>query len=410
MRSSLMVVALATTISSSLAAQRLEAPVDRPRLRDVVDTNDAHAYYDLGLSVFEKDPGQAAAAFYWAARLDPAWGEPLYARRAALILSQPDLLADVIEDTRRTFESPRMRRLDSLQFRALMLSPFLYRQLDRRMFATYFRNAIQQNSRMRGGMDEPPTSIDYAVEQYLKKAGHGMRAFLAYGDGDFPRALRFYANALYNARDKAAVRLARARIFAMQSQVDSAVVEFGFALDAMRKRDQKDLVIFYDSKALTEYSIAVLQEGAGDGAGARESYGRSLQEDLAFYPAHMRLGMLALGVRDTATAVSELALASDLAPNEAHIRYIHGFVLIGAQRYVEAVGELQKAVELEPYYALPYLWLGRVFEQLEKEPQALAAYQKFIDRASSTDAQRTFAIERRDELKDIVAVIPPSKP
>ena len=33
-----------------------------------------------------KEIRPAAAAFYWAARINPGWGEPLYARRAALIM------------------------------------------------------------------------------------------------------------------------------------------------------------------------------------------------------------------------------------------------------------------------------------------------------------------------------------
>src|SRR5207244_4015851 len=131
----------------------------------------------------------------------------------------------------------------------------------------------------------------------------------------------------------------------------SAVAEFRSSLDEMRKKDKKDLVVFYDSKAAAEYSIAVLQEGAGDNAGAREAYGRALLEDLAYYPAHMRLGLLALGARDTATAVNELSLAAQLAPNEPHVRYLHAYGLIGAARYAEAAAELRKAIELEPYYA-----------------------------------------------------------
>jgi tetratricopeptide (TPR) repeat protein len=394
-------VALLATVSTSLVAQRLGPAAPRPHLRDVVDTNDAHAYYNLGLASFKNDPEEAAAAFYWAARINPGWGEPLYARRAALIMMDPRMLKGLMEDNRRVMESKEMRRLDSLQARALMLSPFLYRQLDRQMFMAYFKKSI-----MEGSNGDAPPNLDYEIERYLTRSSESMRAYLSYGDGDFPNALLHYANALSGSKDKSTLHLSRARIFGMQGRVPDAVEEFRMALDEMRKKDQKDLVVFYNSKALAEYSIAVLQEGAGDNTGAREAYGRALLEDLAYYPAHMRLGLLALGTRDTATAVNELSLAAQIAPEEPHIRYLHAYGLIGAARYVEAAAELRKTIELEPYYALPYLWLGRVFEQLEKGKDALTAYQQFIDHASAGDPQLAFATGKRDELKEFLAAVP----
>ena len=398
MRRLLGAVALALTVGTPLAAQRLGPPAERPRLRDGADTNDARAYFNAGLAAFSKHAEEAAAAFYWAARINPAWGEALYARRAALLMMDPQMLKGVMEGNRRTLESSEMRRLDSLQFRALMLSPFLHRQLDRPLFIAYFRKTILYDN---GG--DLSVDLDYAIEKYLRESGPGMRAYLAYGDGDFPWALKQYAHAASSAKDKAAVRLNRASIFGLLGNADSAVVQYQLALDELRNRDKKDLVIFYNSKALAEYSIAVLQEGEGNSAAARDSYGRALQEDLAYYPAHMRLGLLALGVRDTATALSELALAAQLAPDEPHVRYLQGYALIGVGHYDEAVAELRRAIALEPFYALPYLWLGRVLEQLKKGEEALAAYEQFLDRSSRTDPQRELATSKLDDLKEYLA-------
>ena len=398
MRRLLAAVALALTVGTPLAAQRLGPPAQRPRLRDGADTNDAQAYFNAGLTAFNKHAEEAAAAFYWAARINPAWGEALYARRAALLMMDPQMLKGVMEGNRRTLESSEMRRLDSLQFRALMLSPFLYRRLDRPLFTAYFRKSILYDN---GG--DLSADLDYAIEKYLRDSGAGMRAYLAYGDGDFPWALKLYAHAASSAKDKAAVWLNRASIFGILGNADSAVVQYQLALDELRKKDKKDLVIFYNSKALAEYSIAVLQEGAGNSAAARDSYGRALQEDLAYYPAHMRLGLLALGVRDTATALSELALAAQIAPDEPHVRYLQGYALIGARHYDEAAAELRRAIALEPFYALPYLSLGRVLEQLKKGEEALAAYEQFLDRSSRTDPQRELATSKRDDLKEYLA-------
>jgi tetratricopeptide (TPR) repeat protein len=401
----LLIATLALAIGTTLPAQRLGPPADRPRLRDVTDTNDAQAYYDNGLALIERDADAAAASFYWAARINPAWGEAIYARRAALVMRDRGLMRKYFERNYNQRASNDLLRLDSLQFRALMLNPFLFRRLDRTMFQTYYRNEIARAS---GGSNEPSRNeIDYYIDQVLRSSGPGTRGWLAYSAGDFRRALDYFATALDGARDKSGYHIERARIFGMRGQVDSSVAEFDAALGDLRKKDQKDLVIFYDSKAQAEFSKAVLKEGAGDVAGAREAYAQALTEDLAYYPAHLRLGLLALGAKDTTTAMSELALAAQIATDEPHIRYVHGWVLAVAGHDPEALAELKKSVELEPFYALPYLRLGQLYERMGKGPEALAAYEGYLARASLQDTQRQYATERMTEVKEILALPKP---
>lgn len=388
---------LATLVAGTLPAQRGAPAVKRPRLDATADSNDARVYFDYGVAQFERDPETAAAAFYWASRINPAWGEPHYARRAALLMNDRRLLKTSMEGGKKAFNSDDLRRLDSLQFRALMFSPFLYRQLDRELFVAYIKDAVTGGNRAEAGAD-----LDYAIDQYLRQAGESMRGWLSYSDGNFKGALDHYANAMNSASDKAGVRLDRARIFSMQNQVDSATAEFNKALEEMRKKDKKDLVVFYNSKALAEYSIGVLLEGADNKNGAREAFGRALQEDLSYYPAHMRLGLMALGAKDTTTAMSEMALASQLAPDEPHIRYMHGFVLAASGHFAEASTELKKSVELNPDYALPYLMLAQVNEQLHKAKDAGDAYEQFLARSSRRDGQREFATEHLAEIKEIL--------
>lgn len=381
---------------SPVEAQRLGPHVDRPRLRDVPDTNDANAYFAAGIALFETDPARASAAFYWAARLRPEWGDPLYARRAALLVLKPNLLRNLMSGARRS-RSDEMRRLDSLQFRALMLNPFIYRQLDRQLFVSYITE----------GARTVDPNVHYEINTWMQRSSPATRAWYAYGTGSFDRALSHYADAIKQERDAAYLHLERARIFGMRNEVDSAVADFKLALDKLRKKDEKDLVVFYDSKAQVEFSTAVLLEGAGRRDEARAAYGRALEEDLAYYPAHLRLGLLALSTGDTATAVSELGLAAQIAPDEPFVRYMHGYVLGRARRSAEAVTELQKALALEPLYALAYLVLGTQWEHQGKGAEAIAAYEKFLNTASLRDPQRTFATT---QLKDLREIVQPASP
>ena len=398
---------LAVSFASSLEAQRLGPPPSRPK-GAVVDTNDAQGYLDYGIKVFEEDPRASAAAFYWAARLNPGSADALYARRAALLMADEGLRRTFIDGGRRARDSKQLRALDSLYLRALNLNPMLYRRLDRRLLTAHIVQATLREAR-RNGSEVSRAEVDFAVEGWLRDAPSEFRGWLAYGDGQFDRALGYYASAEKSAKFKAGLRVERGRIFGMTGQLDSAIAQFRLALTEMRTRDTKDLVFFYDSKALFEHTIGTILEQQNDLTGAREEYGKALQEDLSFYQAHQRLGLLALGMNDTATALSELDLAVQIAGDEPFLRYVYGWSLGAAGKFTEATEQLTKAIELEPYFALPQVALGQVYERLGDGKKAHAAYTAYLARSSHTDSQRAFATTRLKELNDFLAP-PPSKP
>jgi Tfp pilus assembly protein PilF len=396
MRRSLLCTAFALAsavclVATPVAAQRGGKPVPRPKLRDVTDTNDAQAYYDAGLQRFANDPDFAADAFYWAARINPGWGEPLYARRAALLAQKRTLLNAYMADNYRS-KGQELRALDSLYAHALMLNPFLYRRLDRDLFINWLTDGDRQAQ----------AQYAFEISTAIMRSPPATQAWYAYSNGNFQRALELYGRAIEEGREKAGLHIERARILGMRNEVESAVAEFEAALGELRQKDEKKLVVLYNSKAMAEYSIATLLEGAGNPQKARDAYGRALQEDLSYYPAHMRLGLLALTQGDTTAALSELALASDIATDDAYIHYLNGWVLGKAKHTTEAVTELTKATTLEPYYALPNLILGATYESLEKAPEAIAAYQRFLALASQRDPQREFATSRVADLKEFL--------
>src|SRR5215218_3062346 len=164
-------VAGAPCLGPSLAAQKPAKPVPRPKLRDVTDTNDAQAYYDAGLTSFRDDPDYAADAFYWAARLNPGWAEPLYARRAALLAQRRLLLNALMTNNGRS--RPELRSLDSLQFRAYMINPFLYRRLDRQLFMNWLTNGDRQAQ----------VELTYEINVAINASQPSIQGWFAYAQG-----------------------------------------------------------------------------------------------------------------------------------------------------------------------------------------------------------------------------------
>jgi tetratricopeptide (TPR) repeat protein len=189
----------------------------------------------------------------------------------------------------------------------------------------------------------------------------------------------------------------------LAGQHDRAREEMARAIEDMRREDADDLVYLYESKAVLEHSVAAVHEKQARPDSAREAYGRALREDLAFHPAHVRLAALALAAGDTAAAVGEMDLAVQLAPEDGALRHDYAGLLISARKYPEAVEELKKAAELEPWFAAPRLLLGKIHDASGLRLETVRNYKDFLARASKADAQRAWTETRLAAIEAALA-------
>jgi tetratricopeptide (TPR) repeat protein len=397
-------LALALTLAAvaaavPLEAQRRPAVPRRPALGAAADSNDARAYLQFAAQNIATRPAEAADAFYWAYQLDPTSADALYGRYAALLLSSPRRLVDYTNGERRTMRSPEVQAIDSLYFRALTMDPFFYRKYEMNVFRMYLLQLVRDDTQ--GFVAD--AAIEAEIDRIMSRAGPWLKATEAYAYGRFPEALDFYNQALPRVRAKSLVRAERGRLYAHVGNNPLALVEFGHALTEMRREDERNLVFLYESKALMEHGIAMLHERMGNRDAAREAYGRALTEDLAFYPAHVRLGMLALAAGDTATAVSEMDLAAQAAGADPSVHYTYGAMLAQLGRLDEAVVQLTRASELAPFYADPWFALGVVRDGQGNVDEARKAYQRFLDGAARGHRRRATAEQR---LRDLGAAPP----
>jgi tetratricopeptide (TPR) repeat protein len=381
---------------------RVLAP-PRPPLPAAADTNDASAYYNLGLSLIDREPAAAASAFYWASRINPGWADPLYARRAAILLSDKPRLLDYWNGVRRVERLPEMRHADSLYDRAVVMDPFLYRRFDKQVFTGYLSASatrwLERNGASQGGANQ--AEINSWILQYMQQAPASMRAWSAYNDGRFADALTHYDRAIREARrDKWGLYADRSRVAYLMGADSVALADMGRAVADWKKDEEKDddVVWLYRSKALLEHSMGLIHERMRNLDAAREAYGRALQEDLSYYPAHTALARMALTAGDTATAISEMDLAVQIRGDSPRLRTEYGVVLAGGRRYQEAVEQFKKAVELEPMYALPYFYLARIYDGSGMTQEATESYQAYVDHAAQREPQVPGARARLAEL------------
>ena len=383
-RSLLVAAALCAAISTSADAQKVP---DRPKLAAGADTNDARALTDFGNFILRRNPAAAADAFYWATRIDPSLAEAYYGRYVALHVQQPRRLSSYWSGNKSVVQSKDVQRIDSLFSYALMLNPVVIQRHERGMIIAVIKGNIQAS----GGptlsaADE--IRLEQDIDYYMKDWAAGSRARMAYADGNYTEALELYGKAIKETKKPADYRAARGRLFLQLGKADSALAEFNLALDELRKRDKKEFVYIYNSKALLELTQGIAFEQANDTAGARKAYGRALEEDLSYFPAHVRLGFLSATVGDTAMAISEFGLAVQLRPDDGLLRHQYGSVLKGAGRHAEAVEQFDKAISLEPWFAMPHRLRGESLEKLGKTDEAKASYRRYLELASQKAAGR----------------------
>jgi len=384
------------SIGVSASAQKPKNEPRRPKMPAGADTNSAQVYYDYGIEKLQRDPEEAANSFYWAARLNPLNADAYYARRCALLLSDKWRFQKYYEDDRRTLQSDEVKRIDSLYYYSLTINPFLYRKLDQVMFQSYLDNWAEDYARRN---NVSANEVQYELRRWINTtASPAMRASQAYGEGRFSDALRIYADAIQDAKHKEELRALRGRLFFQLNQGDSALAELTQALADMRKADKKDLVYAYESKALMEQSIGLVYQRLGNNAAAKEAFGRALQEDLSYFPAHVQLAYMALDAKDTTTALTEMDLAVQIRGDDPTLRYIYGFSLATSGKYKEAEEQLRKAIEIDPVFPTPYAQLGEVLDKQGRGTEALAQYRTFLAIASQNDLRRKNAEERVREL------------
>ena len=387
----LLLIAVLVAAAHVSHAQTSAKEPKRPQLSADADTNSAASYFGYGRAQLARDPDAAADAFYWATRINPLMSEAYYGRRSALLLANKRF-QQYMDNDRRTLQSDEIKRIDSLYYYALTINPFMYRMLDAMLFRSYLNGFADEYLRRYN------VNIQYDINRWLMQQPASFKAWKAYGDGNFSDALKYYADAIRDARFKADLRADRGRVFFQVRQPDSALAELTQALAELRKSDKNDLVYVYESKALLEHSIGLVQQSLGNAAAAKEAFAQALAEDLSYYPAHLQLANLAMAVSDTATALSEMDLAVQIRPSDPTLRFANGYALVTAGKFEEAEAQFQKAIEADPFFASPYFMLALVFDSEGKAREALASYRAFLARASQTDPRRKEAEDHVREL------------
>jgi tetratricopeptide (TPR) repeat protein len=349
---------------------------ERPALPRGADPNDWESYFELGNHVFSRVPRQASAAYYWASRLDPTRAEPLFARWASFFAGYDGLFLHYVTGDNAVHSRPDVLANDSLVMRAYRRNPFVHRGMEVGLYTQ--------------------------IHQRLFWNGE-LGALMEYGEGDFARAAQRFGRMRDNPERGTQYRHWRALSLVGAGQADSAIAELTDLLRVLREGDARRLRSFYESKALHEYALGMLHEAANRPDEARRAFERALEEDFSFYPARASLARLSLRERNeaaTAAAVSQLAEAVAIAPEDGVMHYEYANALLASGNAEQAIVQYRRAIELEPYFADPYLRLGLALQGTGQNEAAAWTYRAYLERAPRRQTREIqFAEQRLAQLQ-----------
>ncbi len=399
MRLPSILAALALTATTPVSSPAQQATPRRPQLPAEADTNDASAYYRLGLDRLSAEPRQAAGAFWWASRLDPHWADPLYARRAALLMADQRLLLGYYGGVESVWRDPAVQRADSLAAHALEMDPFLARNLEDELARAYLAAAIDRDTR--GSTSDRLTDVELRVvtDEILSHQTPATRAWLAAADGQLETALQFYETAIRQARYKSNLYADKARVLVQLGRFPEALAALSSAVTERTREDNRRLVVIYNSKAHFQQTAGAIHARLGHADSARAAYGAALQEDLSFAYAHAHLAALSVAAGDKAGAFGELELAVQIRPSDPGLRVDAATVLALVGQVEKAVEHLKQAVELDPWYADPYLMLGKLHDGSGMRDDAAKYYAGFLAHAARRHPEYAWAQQRITELR-----------
>lgn len=338
------------------AGSRAPVRQHRPPLPNGADTNSAEAYAAYGRFWLARAPDSAAAAFEWALRLDPEYAHAYDGRASALLLAyaEPNPLGIPAWRFRTPVPIERLRYVDSLQYQALLHDPFLDPQFEYLL-----------------------TGVNW-LPDFRKIRDPALAGYVAYRANAFEDASRLLAQALAKSPRDPMLRSLRARAEYHLGRGDSVAAELNRLLTTLDEIDSARTVLIYRSREVVYYALGAVETARRDTAAARVAYEHALVENLSLYMAHARLAGLALQRGDTAAALTELAAGDEMGASDPVYQYYHGLTLYAARRPRDAAAHLLRAVDLAPYFAKPYYYLARLYDENGHPERALEAYEGYV--------------------------------
>jgi tetratricopeptide (TPR) repeat protein len=192
--------------------------------------------------------------------------------------------------------------------------------------------------------------------------------YLAYAERHFDSASADLAVLIAKYPDALPLYVYRSKAQYALAQYDSAAATLHSAISRVDRRDSTKVWPVYFAPDMFYYAVGIAESEPKHDSAAQAAFQAAVTLNLGFYMAHLHLASLALNHRDS-------------------------YTLLSAHRPDEAIEHLRAATVADPYFALPYYYIGQASELAHDTSASLTAYRAFLAHASRADNLRPSAEE-----------------
>jgi TolB-like protein/DNA-binding winged helix-turn-helix (wHTH) protein/tetratricopeptide (TPR) repeat protein len=116
-----------------------------------------------------------------------------------------------------------------------------------------------------------------------------------------------------------------------------------------------------------------------DWQGAESEYKKAIALTPSYATAHHWYALYLVEIGRFGDAVVEIRKAEELDPFSVIVRTDVGWILYNARRYDEAIQQLAKTLDLDPHFASAHWTLGLAYDAKRMSQEAIAEFQKSVD-------------------------------
>lgn len=368
------IAALTVLCLAPAPARAQEPPILKHSIREIeelvrADSNDGYLHYYLALAHWKKHHWtETDSLLRLAVRLEPRLAEAYLALYHLPFSRRSSLAREVVEHKVPRDWQARVDEAEGFYKRAFRINPLVSQEV---LSIAYHIEEIH--------FDDPTTPAAQAYDLYfawLTDFGLG-RYSDAYLRLERLSQVRFQ-EARFPERVPSFILWYRALAAAHARRYFNALWDLNALVTRGDKLEEEELVHIPLQTNEYRFTLAVVQQRAGNLDRAMDIFKEAVQHDLGLQMAHTYMAVLYQESGQMDSCLAERRRAAEVSPDDPVVLFEYAVSLFNDNKASEAEETVRHAMALNPRYAPSYYLLGRIDEELGRVPDARELYDRFL--------------------------------
>jgi len=359
---------------------KIDKSIEELQVALQADTNNAIAYYNLGLGyTANRNYEEALNYFHKTIEREPYFSDAYFAIYCVEFAKDKKLYYKAFRYEELDSETKeKINKIESYFKYAILYDPFFDWKLSTLL------------------LERRPISDNPFTQMLIDRIYEG---FVQFRLGNYEKAVKEFDYLIEKNPEFRHTYLFRGIAQAQLQNYEEAIKDFRFLIDKLEEYNKEKVLPVYLNPAELYYLIgfAYLREGKIDEA--ERTFKKVILENMGFYMAHYQISNIRKMKEDYTGALKEINAAIIGNPNDAIFHFSKGVCLNTMRRDWEAIQEYKKSISLNLNYPKPYYTLAIVYESIDNKEGAINNYRSFIDKAPNS--LNEFAEKAKSRIEEL---------